>query len=77
MTADLLRVRSHSHVSTAQTNTLTTASSHTHTGTATASKTAYMDDNSMDPGFTDGGGLYGNSAFPWMDLLTWDPEQGL
>lgn len=78
MTADLLRGRVHSQAPSAQTHALIQAHPHAHSETTTASKTVYMDDNGMDAtGFGDGSSLYGNSAFPWMDLLTWDPEQGL
>ncbi|CAK7199127.1 hypothetical protein SEUCBS139899_001799 [Sporothrix eucalyptigena] len=74
MTADLLRV----HSSTTQTAfTQIQPHSHAHAQAETApSRLMYnIDDNSVDAGFQDSN-LYG-SAFPWMDLLTWDPEQGL
>ncbi|CAK7213094.1 hypothetical protein SCUCBS95973_001684 [Sporothrix curviconia] len=88
MTADLLRVHAptaqmvtqKTHAQThAQTQTQTHAQiqqTHTHTHTHVADKAVYnIDDSSTDAEFQDGT-LYGN-AFPWMDLLTWDPEQGL
>ncbi|KAL1891531.1 hypothetical protein Sste5346_007623 [Sporothrix stenoceras] len=74
MTADLLRLRGYSATTVTQTNVPTHTNQHAHVE-PTANKTVYMDDSSMDAGFADGVSLYGNSSFPWMDLLTWDPEQ--
>ncbi|CAK7214225.1 hypothetical protein SBRCBS47491_002076 [Sporothrix bragantina] len=76
MTADLLRVHSAAtQTKTQQMQPHTTSHIHTQSHASTTNKTMYNMDDSMDTGFQDVT-LYGN-AFPWMDLLTWDPEQGL